>query len=302
MSIQAELIRRGMRWLSRPGPKSTDTIGTMRRQTARFTRMSPRPAWGTENIETTLGGVPATITTRRTSRPERHVLFLHGGGYIAGSPRLYRHITWRFADATEARIAALDYRLAPEHPYPAALEDAVSAWHALVAEEADPSNIVIMGDSAGGGLALALGLRLRDAGSLPPAAIVAICPWTDLALTGNSMINDAVPFAGLHVENVRKLATAYLGGADPHEPYASPLYADLRGLPPTLIQVSGDERLLDDSVRIAERMKQAGCDVELEIWPGLPHVWHAFATILPEARQAIRRIGEFVREKIERQK
>src|SRR5262249_46392176 len=134
MSIQAEVIRRSMRWLARPGANSVDTIGSMRRQTARFTRMSPRPAWGTKTTETTLGGVPVTITTRHASRPERYVLYLHGGGYITGSPRLYRHITWRFADATEARIAALDYRLAPEYPYPSALEDAVSAWHALVAE------------------------------------------------------------------------------------------------------------------------------------------------------------------------
>jgi acetyl esterase/lipase len=299
MSIQAELVRLGLRWLMRPGPRGGDTIARMRRQTERFTAMSPRPAPGTVTVARVLGGVPAQIVSRPASRPDRNVLFLHGGGYIAGSATLYRHITWRLADATEAKIAIVEYRLAPEHPYPAALDDAMAAWHALVAEEADPSRIVVMGDSAGGGLALALGLRLRDTGSPPPGAIVAISPWTDLAMTGESLRHDA--YGGdreQRIKNMQVLADAYLAGTDPRTPYASPLYADPSGLPPTLIQVGGDESLLDDSVRMADRMRAAGCDITLEVWPRMPHVWHAFATIMPEARQAIVRIGEFVREKL----
>lgn len=299
MSIQAELIRLGLRWLMRPGPRGGDTIARMRRQTERLTAMAPRAARGTVTTARMLGGVPAQIVTRPASRPDRHVLFLHGGGYIAGSAPLYRHLTWRLADATEANIAFVEYRLAPEHPYPAALDDAVAAWHELVAEAADPGRIVIMGDSAGGGLALALGLRLRDTGSPPPGAIVALSPWTDLAMTGESLRhNPHGGDAGQRIENIRVIAAAYLAGADPLTPYASPLYADPAGLPPTLIQVGGDEALLDNSVRMADRMGTAGCDITLEVWSRMPHVWHAFATIMPEARQAIARIGEFVGEKL----
>jgi acetyl esterase/lipase len=153
-----------------------------------------------------------------------------------------------------------------------------------------------MGDSAGGGLALALGLRLRDAGAEPPAAIVSISPWTDLALTGESWGRQTFGNTERQRADIAQIATAYLAGVDPHTPYASPLYGDAAGLPPTLIQVGSDEVLLDDAVRMAERMRAAGCEVELEIWPRMPHVWHAFASIMPEARAAITRIGAFVQQ------
>jgi monoterpene epsilon-lactone hydrolase len=248
-------------------------------------------------VKTVLGGIQTYLVWRRGAEEEnRHILFLHGGGYATGSPRLYRHITWRFATAAQARVAVVDYRLAPEHPFPAAVDDAVAAWRACLSSGADPRRCAIVGDSAGGGLALALALRLRDNGEPLPGAIVAISPWTDLAVTGTSCRPGASD-PMLNANELAPIAAQYLAGADPRSPYASPLYGDPQGLPPTLIQVGSDEILLDDSVRMHERMRKAGCDVTLEVWPRMPHVWHAFAPLLPEARRAITRIGAFIRER-----
>src|SRR5438270_7772421 len=215
----------------------------------------PRPPAGVETVATRLGGVPASLVTAPQSAPGRHIRFLHGGAYIAGSALIYRHITWRFAMAAEARLASIDYRLAPEHPFPAALDDAVAAWRGLLAEGADPRRCAVMGDSAGGGLALALLLRLRDLGEALPAAAVALSPWTDLALTGASLTRNATADPMENPDDTHFLAACYLGDGDPKNPYASPLYGDPTGLPPTLIQVGSDEVLLDDSVRMAERMR-----------------------------------------------
>src|SRR5205085_11204560 len=157
------------------------------------------------------------------------ILFLHGGGYVSGSPKLYRHITWRIAAAAQARLAAIAYRLAPEHPFPAALDDAVAAWRGLLAEGAEPKQCVVMGDSAGGGLALALALRLRDEGGPAPAVIVALSPWTDLAITGASCRRNAAADPILNGQDLVPMAAHYLAGADPHDPYVSPLYGDVSG-------------------------------------------------------------------------
>src|SRR5262249_1152931 len=159
-------------------------------------------------------------------------------------------------------------------------------WRGALAAGAEPRHCAFLGDSAGGGLALALGLRLRDLGEPLPGAIVVISPWTDLAVTGASCrAGESDPM--LNSDDLAPIAAQYLAGADARTPYASPLYGDPTGLPPTLIQVGSDEILRDDSVRMAERMRQAGCDVTLEVWPRMPHVWHAFAPLLPEAGQAI---------------
>ena len=296
MSVRAELVRLGLRWLMKPGNAPGVTIPRRRERMANFQRWVPPPPAGIGEEEGVLGGVPALRVAAPASRADRHVLYLHGGGYVAGSPELYRNLLWRFADAAGAQVAALDYRLAPEHPFPAALDDAVAAWHGLLAEGADPRLAAVIGDSAGGGLALALALKLRDCGAKLPAAIVGISPWTDLALTGASLRNNARADPMLNADDVPHLAERYLAGADPRDPYASPLYGDPAGLPPTLIQVGSDEILRDDAVRMAQRMRDAGCDVSLEIWPRMPHVWHGFVSVMPEARAAIARIGAFVRQ------
>jgi acetyl esterase/lipase len=219
------------------------------------------------------------------------------GAYIIGSPSLYRHLTWRVAAAARARVLAVDYRLAPEHPFPAALDDASTAYNWLLDDGADPARIVVMGDSAGGGLVFSLMLKLRDEGCRLPGAAVALSPWTDLALTGASLKPNGGADPTLRTDHAPLFVNDYLAGADPRTPYASPLYGDPAGLPPTLIQVGSDEVLRDDAVRMAERMRTAGCEVELEIWPRMPHVWHAFVPFVPEARQAIGRIGAFVRQR-----
>lgn len=294
MSLRAELLRLGIRLFLKPGMHPGISITERRRKLGAYERWVLRPPGGTETDSLVLGGVSAATVVRPESDPGRHVLFLHGGGYITGSPALYRHILWRFAKASQARIVAIAYRLAPEHPFPAALDDAVAAWHALLAEGADPRRCAILGDSAGGGLALALALRLKDEGGPLPGAVVAISPWTDLAITGESCRNDARD-PMLKSDCLEPFAAQYLGGADARHPYASPLYGDPRGLPPTLIQVGSDEILRDDSVRMAERMRAADCDVTLEVWPRMPHVWHAFAPAMPEAGQAITRVGAFIK-------
>jgi monoterpene epsilon-lactone hydrolase len=296
MSLRAELVRLGSRLFLKPSNRPGVTIAQRRARAARFERWVPMPPADTEIVRGVLGGIAALRIATPHSRPDRHILFLHGGGYVTGSPELYRHITWRFAGAAGAPVAAIDYRLAPEHPFPAALDDAAATWHGLLDEGVDPRRAAIIGDSAGGGLALALGLRLRDAGAPLPAAIVAISPWTDLALSGPSLHRNAAADPLQNAADLPFIAASYLAGADPRNPYASPVYGDPAGLPPSLIQVGSDEILVDDAVRMAEGMCQAGCEVALEIWPRMPHVWHAFAPVIPEALRAIARIGEFVQQ------
>jgi acetyl esterase/lipase len=293
MSLEAELIRLATRIFVRPGMRHGVTMANRRSRMADYESFVPRPPARVITLQQDTGGIPTVRTATSGMRPGHHVLFLHGGAYSTGSPGLYRHIAWRFADAARAEFVAVDYRLAPEHPFPAALEDALAAWRGLVAEGAEPRRCAFLGDSAGGGLALALALRLRNEAAPLPGAIVAISPWTDLAITGAS----ARPGARdpmLEANDLHLLAAQYAGSGDTRNPYISPLYGDPRGLPPTLLQVGGDEILRDDSVRMAERMREAGCDVTLEIWPRMVHVWHAFAPVLPEARRAIARAGDFI--------
>jgi len=227
----------------------------------------------------------------------RCILYLHGGAYIAMSARTHRSVTSRLAAGADARLFALDYRLAPEHPFPAALEDALAAWHALSADT--PSQgIAVAGDSAGGGLALALLIALRDAGERLPAAAVLFSPWTDLAATGNSLIDNDEADPLFFGSWVAPMARHYLGDTPPTSPLASPVYADLTGLPPLLIQVGDCEVLLDDSRRVAENARRSGVDVTLETWHGVPHAWQVFAPILPEGRAALRDASAFIRTKL----
>ena len=294
MSVRAELLRVGLRvvvkWTSF-NPK----IRSTRRRMEYMKRLVPKPPEDTRIESVAAGGVPAVRVATPRSRDDCHVLYLHGGAYVCGSPVHYGDFLWRIADATTTRLLAIDYRLAPEHPFPAAVDDAVAAYKWLLSQRADPRRIAIMGDSAGGGLTFATLLRLRDERVPLPAAAVALSPWTDLALTGDSHRVNARSDPMLHARQATTFAKHYLAGADAKHPYASPLYGDPRGLPPALIQVGSDEILRDDAERIAERLRNAASAVQLEIWPRMPHVWHLFARILPEARQAIDRIGAFVR-------
>jgi monoterpene epsilon-lactone hydrolase len=222
------------------------------------------------------------------------VLYLHGGGYYFCSPRTHRPITCALAEGAHARVFALDYRLAPEHPFPAALDDALGAYRALLAAGVAPSAIVLAGDSAGGGLALATLVALRDAGLALPAGAVVFSPWTDLAATGESLVGNDKLDAMFHGAAIGPIAQIYLGAASATNPLASPLYADLHGLPPLLIQVSDSEVLRDDALRFAERAREAGVEVRLETWPDTPHAWQIFARWLPEARTALAHACVFI--------
>jgi len=242
-------------------------------------------------------GVPAEWVVAPGAVAERVILYLHGGGYVVGSINTHRELASRLSRAAGARVLVIDYRLAPEHPHPAALDDCTAAYRWLLSIGAQPSRMVIAGESAGGGLTVATLVVLRDAGLPLPAAGVCLSPWVDLEGIGESMTTKAAVDPMVQADGLRKMAALYLAGQDPRTPLAAPLYANLSGLPPLLIQVGTAETLLDDSTRLAERARKAGVQVTLEPWEDMIHGWHIFASMLPEARQAIDRIGVFVAER-----
>ena len=225
--------------------------------------------------------------------PARSLLYLHGGAYVSGAARTHRALTTQLAVRCGAQVLAPDYRLAPEHPFPAALEDAVAAWRALRAE-APGRPLVLAGDSAGGGLALATALRLRELGEPLPLCLVLFSPWVDLGLAG---LPEAAPpgEALLSRAWLRASAAAYLAGQSPQQPLASPVLADLRGLPPLLVQVGSDELLLADAQRLAARAEAAGVRVRLEVYPGLWHVFQLHAGLLRASEAALQAAADFVR-------
>ena len=227
------------------------------------------------------------------------VLYLHGGGFIACSPETHRPLVSSLVRRVRGRAFVPRYRLAPEHPFPAALDDAKAAYRYLLdVERIAPSRIIIAGDSAGGGLALSLALAIRDAGWSNPAGIVAFCPWTDLAATGHSLNENSERCAMFAGDTIRRAAKFYVGAADPRSPLISPLYGDFRGLPPMLLHASEDEVLRDDAVRVADAARVAGVEVELQLWPHVPHVWQFFAAVLPEARESLAATTRFVLERM----
>lgn len=223
-----------------------------------------------------------------------HMLYLHGGGYFACSPRTHRAITGAYA-RHGLNVFAADYRLAPENPFPAALDDALAAYRGMLEQGIPPGELVVAGDSAGGGLAIATLLAAKDAGLPMPACALLFSPWTDLAGTGESLITNRERDPMLVSERLREGGDIYLNGADPENPLASPLYGNLAGLPPLLIQVGDGEILRDNSTRLAERATAAGVQVDLKVWPGMPHVWQISQNFLPEAREALNQAAAFAK-------
>jgi epsilon-lactone hydrolase len=273
-------------------PRNPDA--TIERMRGGMEKISERVAGDVKCEAVNANGIAAEWIVPPGAASDRVILYLHGGGYIMGSINTHRATVARIARAAQARGFAIDYRVAPEHPFPAAVEDAAAAYRWLLAQGYQPSRIVIAGDSAGGGLVLAALLSLRDSGAPMPAAAVPISPWTDMEGTGASVKTNAARDPMVTIDGLNSMAKLYVGQQDPKHPLASPLYGDFRGLPPLLIQVGAAEILLDDSTRVADRAKAAGVQVELEAWDDMFHVWHAFAKILPEGQQAIDRIGQFV--------
>lgn len=244
--------------------------------------------------DVTIGGVPALRVSAPSGGSGKVVIYLHGGGYVVGSAQGYRGLAGELSRAAKMDALVLDYRLAPEHPFPAAVDDAVAAFRALLAGGMKPEDITFAGDSAGGGLALATMIRLRDQGHALPAAAMLISPWADATCTAASLDTKAADDPSLTKHGIEACAQRYLGDADPAQPLASPAKADLAGLPPLLVQVGSIEILLDDSTAIALNAADAGTSVRLEVHPGLPHVFHAFHFMLPQAKAALDEAGRFL--------
>lgn len=260
-----------------------------------LSRLAPLPKdVKLENVDA--GGVPAACLTTPGVAKDRAILYLHGGGYIEGSIISHQDLAHRISKISETKVLILDYRLAPEHLFPAALEDSTCAYEWLINSEGyNPKNLIIAGDSAGGGLTIATLVKLRDQGTFLPAAAVCLSPWTDLALTGDSIKLKLHEDPFLFPDDLMFFARLYLGKTDPKNPFASPLYADLKGLPPLCIQVGSAEILLDDSTRLAKRAREAGIDVQLDIWEDMIHVFQAFAVMAPESIEGINKVGEFIK-------
>jgi monoterpene epsilon-lactone hydrolase len=239
-----------------------------------------------------VGGVPGEWV-EGTSSANAVLLYLHGGGYFGCSAQTHRPITVAFA-RQGFRVFAPNYRLAPENQFPSAVDDAVAVYRGFLGEGYSPERIVVSGESAGGGLALSLLLALRDEGNPLPAGVAIFSPWTDLAATGDSIRTNADRCAMFHGPDIGLSARYYLGDMDPRNPLASPLYADLTGLPPLLIHVGADEVLRDDSTRLAEKAGAAGVRVELKVWPVVPHAWQLASDRIPEARQSLRESAAFL--------
>lgn len=249
---------------------------------------------GVEVSETELAGMKTDRIVPAGKTPQGRFLYFHGGGYVLGSPRSHRHMTALLALKTGRELVVPDYRLAPEHVFPAAVEDGLAAYRALLDEGHAPGEIVLGGDSAGGGLTLAVLLKARDEGLPMPAAACLISPWVDLKCNSGAYESRADADPMIDQSGIADMAALYLGGAPAGEPLASPLFADLTGLPPLFIQVGDAEVLLDDSRLLAERAKAAGVDAMLDVWPEMIHVWHAYYPMLPEGARALDDIAAYL--------
>ena len=268
-----------------------------RRRLAAMAKGIPSPPANVTIEPVQAAGIRGEWVIAPNSLANRVILYLHGGAYALGSPSLYRDFAWRFSEAAAAKLLVVDYRLAPEHPFPAALEDAQAVWHWLLSMPLRPDHILIAGDSAGGGLSLATLIALRDSGGDLPAGAVCFSPWTDLSGSGPSLGFNAERDPFLIARLLAQVAALYLGNADPGNALVSPVFGDPVGLPPLLIHVGSTEILLSDSARFAKNARAAGVDVTLRIWERMPHIFHLFARYVPEGKRVIKESGDFARER-----
>lgn len=291
MSLRLKLINAYLRRVEKPWLARVKTPAEVRagfERSARLFRDPPLALYLPDRLD----GV-ASLWAQVRPRRAGVILHLHGGVYLMGSPRTHRAMLARLSAMTGLRALLPDYGLAPERPSPVALEDALAVWRALVGRGYRPDEIVLSGDSAGGGLMLALLARLLAAGERPACA-VAMSPWTDLTLTGASLAENAVRDPLLPVSRIEEARDFYLAGADPAGPGVSPLFAEFPGAPPVFLQAAETEILRDDTLRMAGRLRAAGAEVELDLWGDLPHVWPIFQGWLPEADEALARHARFI--------
>lgn len=268
--------------------------GSVDEERATLEKMSKLTARRKPGAAALVGGVKGEWAEPAVHTANRTILYLHGGGYVIGSPASHRDMVSAIADAAQARALILDYRLGPEHPFPAAVDDALAAYRGLLQEGCAAQSLFIAGDSAGGGLTIATLLSIKQAGLPLPAAGICLSPWVDLTLESGTMISKAADDPLVTPDALRWMRDQYLAGQDPKATLASPLFADLSGLPPLLIQVGSEEVLLDDSRNLNDRAKAAGVEVTLEVWNGMMHVWHLMAMMIPEGKQAIQAIGNYI--------
>lgn len=269
-------------------------LSTLRTMVDQLGRIAGAPA-GVELQEGEVDGIPYDFWTPQNLEPGRLLIYSHGGGYTMFSRRTHRSLAARLAQECAAQAIVYDYRLAPEHKFPAAIEDALIVYRYALRAGYDPKNIIFAGDSAGGGITFVLMLAARHEGLPLPGLAIGLSPWIDMTLSGTSMRDNADTDVMLTPAVVEQFREKYLGSADAKHPYASPLFADLKGFPPVMLQAAGDEILRDDSVSFAAALRAAGVKVELDVWPGLFHVFELAWRWLPESQEAITRIGDFVR-------
>ena len=295
MSFQAALASLWIRARIKRKPAGEEAL-------VKFTRrVFATPAWAVRYhsrdvgiLETNTPVKGEWVSPRQDHESSRVIYYLHGGGYVCGSAKGSRPITATLVRLLKVRSFSLDYRLAPECRFPAGLDDAVAGYRWLVSSGVEPSEISIVGDSAAGGLVIALVMKLRDLGEALPASIVSLSPWTDMAGTGESIRANAKRDPFFVPEDVERYAQLYLGTQSRQLPLASPLYGDFTGLPPMLIQVGESEMLLDDARGVHAKAIAAGVSSELQIFPGMPHVWHLMTPFVPEALAALRQVAEFL--------
>lgn len=296
VSVRAHLLRFFMRHAVKSRAHAKPDIARIRRSMEALARYAPDRPRGVAIRPTVMAGVAAEWNTPfgAANATRRRILYLHGGGFVSGSPRTHRGIAGRLARAADAKVVVPDYRLAPEHPFPAGLDDALAVYRALIDRDTAPEDLAVVGDSAGGNLVFALLLKLKEEGAPMPAAAVGLSPFVDMTGSGDSLLANAALDPLLHIAGFPTVVGAYASGLDPRNPLLSPIFGDLAGLPPCLIQCGSDEILLDDAVRLQRALETAGVHAELEVWTQMPHVWQAFARLIPEARTAIGRIATFL--------
>ena len=297
MSVRSRLLCGVLRRFAKATHTPIDQIAAAQRKALdASSKRTPKPPPRVSVEPTELRGVPGEWVSMDRSDASRVLLYMHGGSYVAGSPSSHRNLTWRLADEARCRVLALDYRLAPEHPYPAGLNDVLAA-HAGLVERDDVGAVGWAGDSAGAGLMLASLRAAEERGLAMPVSALAISPWCDLAGRGTSWRTNAERDPWLTAKALLDCAQLYLGDTAGDDPCVSAAYATFADPPPTLIQVGESELLRDDATRVAERLRDAGAHVEVQLWKDVPHVWPIFAPMLPESSVAIRQAGRFLRAK-----
>jgi acetyl esterase/lipase len=298
ISAQAAQINAFLRANAKSYASGDVTVEGIRAQVGAMSSMQAPLPDDVQVEHITLDGIPAEQLSTPASRSHAAILYFHGGLWMAGAPQSVRPMTWRLAKSTGIPVYALDYRLAPEYPYPAGLDDCIQAYHALLARGIPASSIVVTGDSAGGNLLLALALHLKAVNKPLPAALVGISSMTDLAYSGASFNTNAESDVMFTQKVLKWVAEVYTSQTELTNPFLSPLYGDLAGLPPTYLLTSSSEMLRDDSTRIAEKMQKAGVAVTLDIWPELCHDWPQLADQMPEGEQALEKVAAFITNKV----